>query len=124
MRSDTRILYVLRNRFGTLGSNSSFMVPTVAHRDFQIRVVDFGSFEVERDLIVYENADIDISSYPHLPAMLRLPVVREEIERFKPVIVHHFYHNCSLSFKFFLNSSLANPPKYIVDIRSPPVTQS
>jgi glycosyltransferase involved in cell wall biosynthesis len=124
MRSDTRILYVLRNRFGTLGSNSSFMVPTVAHRDFQIKVVDFGSFDAERDLIVYENPEIERTSYQHLPAMLRLPVVREEIERFNPDIVHHFYHNCSIAFPFFLRSCLANPPKYIIDIRSPPVNQT
>src|SRR6185437_2149449 len=104
MKSDIRILYVLRNRFGTLGSNSSFMVPTVANQDFDVRVIDFGSFEVERDLIVYENAGIDITSYPHLPTMLRLPVVREEIERFKPDIVHHFYHNCSVAFPFLLRS--------------------
>jgi len=123
MKSDIRILYVLRNRFGTLGSNSSFMVPTVANQDFDVRVIDFGSFEVERDLIVYENAGIDITSYPHLPTMLRLPVVREEIERFKPDIVHHFYHNCSVAFPFLLRSCLPDMPKYIVDIRSPPVNQ-
>jgi glycosyltransferase involved in cell wall biosynthesis len=124
VRSDLRILYVLRNRFGTLGSNSSFMVPTVAHRDFHVKIVDFESIEVERGLVVYENAEIDCASYPHLPTMLRLPVVRDEIERFNPDIVHHFYHNCSIAFPFFLRSCLANPPKYLVDIRSPPVNQT
>lgn len=123
MSGPIRILYVLRNRFGTLGSNSSFMVPAVAHRDFAIKVVDFESNEAEQGRIVYANAEIERSSYPRLPAMLRLPVVRAEIESFGPDIVHHFYHNCSFAFPFFLRNCLADPPRYIIDIRSPPVNQ-
>jgi glycosyltransferase involved in cell wall biosynthesis len=124
MSAEIRILYVLRSAFGLMGTNSSYMVPSVAHSDFKVKVLDFVPTPAEQALIVFRNPEIDRVTYPRVPSLLRLPMVRNEIVKFRPHIVHHFYHNGCLTFPFFLQAVLNEAPRYIIDIRSPPLNQT
>jgi glycosyltransferase involved in cell wall biosynthesis len=95
------------------------MVPSIALNDFDVRVLDFEPLRSERGLIVFENAKLDRITYPRVPPMLRLPMVRDEITSFEPQIVHHFYHIGCMEFPFFIRLLVGCRPKYVIDIRSP-----
>lgn len=114
-----RILYILRSEFGLIGTNASYMFPSIVNRTNKVRVISFDANKNENNLKVFEDPSVDIRQFPFLPIPRRTSTILRQIEYFNPDVVHQFYHGNCMFTAMMARAVESRPRKWLLDIRSP-----
>ncbi len=117
------VLFVGRGPFGLQGLAASYMLPlTLFKKGYGVHVISFAGSE-EKTKSVYGNKDLGfgVEQYSALGFKDRASIVREHIIRYRPDIVHCFKIPKYYFFPIYCKLSGALSPKWLIDIRSPPI---
>ena len=114
-----RILYILRSEFGLIGTNASYMFPSIVNRSHKVRVLSFEANKNEKGLKVFKDNSVDVREFPFQPVPNRTQTILKQIEYFNPDIVHHYYHGQCMFTSMVARSVESRRRKWFLDIRSP-----
>ena len=112
-----RVMYVLKNRYGTMGMNTSYRVPAAAHRYLDCHILEFVNTKIP-SLVVYENPGLKKRQVRDVPWNTRIHNVFKLVDEWHPDIVHVFSIDMiEMAYRHKMRADGA--PRWIMDIRSP-----
>lgn len=114
-----KVLFILRSEFGLIGTNASYMFPSIMSRFYDVRVISFSANKNEKGLGVFTNSDVDVLEYTEDSIQAKTSRVLEQIELFDPDIVHQFYHGGCQKIAQMARAVESRKRAWFLDIRSP-----
>lgn len=119
-----RILYVLKEPFGSMGTAASYMIPSIVNEIGNEVLVLSPELSVTNKLsIVFQDDNLDFVFFQKNNSKIKKALyVKEIINDFQPDIVHVFYHRWAFLLPT-LSKNFNNNAKWVLDIRSPHLTK-
>jgi glycosyltransferase involved in cell wall biosynthesis len=114
-----RIVYITRSAFGVLGGADSYLLPSYAQNFFDVIVLSPHSPNT-REKIVFLNPRIRVINTYSRNINELLTNTCNEIDKFRPDIIHIFHNFYLLNYVVALNA-LFPDIKIVIDFRSPPI---
>ncbi len=119
-----RIAYILRAEFGLLGTNASYMFPTIAkEKRHEVLVLSNPTHDSEKNTIAFFNNELDIYKLEGAGVEERVNEAMLLLDEFRPNVVHQFYFKDAFSF-IRGKRKLRNKTKCLLDIRTPLLTNN
>lgn len=113
-----KIVFITRGPYGFMGSNASYMVPSILSRRADATVLAPAPRANERSLIVFEDPEVKVVDIGNGKVIARAEESASLIEEIDPDIVHVFGHPSCFVFPMISRRIQRRQRKWLLDIRT------